>query len=99
MFSWWGWLEFFKTDDGVKSMTRLLSFAAFFPASYVTVTAETDANKITAMGILLGAYVVQSGVNTIGAAMSKPGTVVKNIENAESLTKTGDVTVNKGKKK
>lgn len=60
--------EFFQAADGVLSMTRLLSFMAFFPAAYVTCHVD-DANQVTAMGILLGAYVVQSGVNTIGNAL------------------------------
>ncbi len=100
MFSWWGWLEFFKTDDK-KSMNRLLSFMAFWPASYVTATVG-EANKITAMSILLGAYVLQTGVSTIGNAISQkqPANIaVDNIENAENLTSSGDVTVNKAKTK
>lgn len=62
--------EFFEADDGRLSMTRLLSFMAFFPATWVVYTAE-DANRITAMSILVGAYVLQSGVNTIGTAIKK----------------------------
>lgn len=62
--------EFFEDPAGQLSMTRLLSFMAFFPAAWVVYTAE-DESRITAMSILVGAYVLQSGVNTIGTAIKK----------------------------
>lgn len=48
-------LEFFLGDGNVLSMTRLLAFMSFFPASYVLVTSKSD----TALGLYLAAYVAQ----------------------------------------
>jgi hypothetical protein len=72
-FSWWRWVNFFEGPDGELSLTRLLSFMAFWPAAWVAVTVD-DNNKVTCIGLILTAYVVQSGVNTLGAALSKPKT-------------------------
>ncbi len=36
------WLEFFEGDDSRLSMTRLMMFLAFFPASYVVVLMQTE---------------------------------------------------------
>lgn len=46
--------QFFENDSGVLSMTRLLCFLSFFPASYVLiVTCNVDA-----LAWYLGAYVL-----------------------------------------
>lgn len=47
-------INFFKEPDGKYSMTRLLCFISFFPASWVLVQTKSDA----AFGLYLGAYVV-----------------------------------------
>lgn len=49
--------EFFQDGDGRLSMTRLLSFLSFFPASSVLAVSHTD----TALTIYLTAYVAQYG--------------------------------------
>lgn len=47
--------EFFEGEDKRLSMTRLLAFMSFFPASFVLAISHTD----TALGVYLGAYVAQ----------------------------------------
>lgn len=47
------WVEFFEGDMGRLSMTRLLCFMSFFPASYVLLKQPTD----TMLGLYLGAFV------------------------------------------
>lgn len=57
-------VEFFENDDKQLSMTRLLAFMSFFPASSVLAVSHSD----TALGLYLGAYVAQlvggKGVDT-----------------------------------
>ncbi len=48
-------IEFFEDGDKRLSMTRLLSFLSFFPASSVLAVSHTD----TALTIYLTAYVAQ----------------------------------------
>ncbi len=48
------WSEFFSEADGKASMSRLLCFLSFFPASYVLIKAGTE----SALGLYLGAYVI-----------------------------------------
>lgn len=47
------WSQFFEGEDGTPSMTRLLCFLSFFPASYVVVSTKSA----EALGWYLGAYV------------------------------------------
>jgi hypothetical protein len=73
--------EFFEDDGGRLSMTRLLSFLAFFPASYVVCAVSDQDNKVAAMSILLTAYVIQTGINKMGEVKLAPKTtqVVNNV--------------------
>lgn len=48
------WIEFFEGDDARLSMTRLLCFGSFFPASWVIVTKGNEAM----LGWYLSAYVL-----------------------------------------
>lgn len=48
------YIEFFEGDNGRLSMTRLLCFLSFFPASFVVVETLSE----NALGWYLGAYVV-----------------------------------------
>ena len=48
------WIEFFEGDEGRLSMTRLLCFMSFFPASYIVVRMESE----SALGWYLSAYVL-----------------------------------------
>lgn len=81
-------LEFFEGIDHKLSMTSLLKFAAFFPASVITYTIHTE----TALAVFLTAYVVDSGV-------SKIADVMKNKKSSPSVMSEGPTTVNvKGKK-
>lgn len=66
-------VEFFQDGDGYLSMTRLLAFVSFFPASYVLVESQTD----TALGLYLGAYVAQMvGGKYSDAYMKKASNVI-----------------------
>ena len=51
--------EFFEAEDGRLSMSRLLSFMSFFPASSVLAYSHSD----TALGLFLTAYVANYGVS------------------------------------
>ena len=48
------WVELFESDNGGLSMTRLLCFMSFFPASYVVVIDKGEGT----LGWYLGAYVL-----------------------------------------
>lgn len=48
------WIEFFEGDNTRLSMSRLLCFMSFFPASYVVVANGGEG----ALGWYLGAYVL-----------------------------------------
>jgi hypothetical protein len=48
------WVEFFEGDNRRLSMTRLLCFLSFAPASYVVVTTRSD----SVLGWYLSAYVL-----------------------------------------
>lgn len=50
------WREFFEGDNGRGSMTRLLSFMSYFPASYVVVTAPSEGMVGWYLGAFAGAY-------------------------------------------
>ena len=60
------WQEFFEEANGKLSMTRLLCFISFFPASWVLLRTQTE----TAFGLYLGAYV-------LGYIGGKRGTFLK----------------------
>lgn len=50
----WRVTEFFESDEGSLSMTRLLCFMSFFPASYVVIERGDEG----ILGWYLGAYVI-----------------------------------------
>lgn len=47
--------EFFEDDDKMLSMSRLLCFLSFFPASYVVIITKS----VDSLGWYLGAFVLQ----------------------------------------
>lgn len=47
-------VEFFESEDGRLSMTRLLCFLSFFPAAYIAITHPTS----DIYGFFLGTYVL-----------------------------------------
>lgn len=62
-----GVLEFVQDDKGQLSMSRLLCFLSFFPASYVVIiTQDSDA-----LGWYLGAYALGYIGGKFGDALSK----------------------------
>lgn len=52
--NWMRWVEFFEGEKNRLSMTRLLCFLSFFPASWVVIQ---DAGADT-LGWYVGAYVL-----------------------------------------
>lgn len=48
------WIEFFEGDNNRLSMSRLLMFLSFFPATYEVIMLKSE----TALGYFLGAYVL-----------------------------------------
>ena len=50
------WLEFFTGEGDTLSMARLLSFMAFFPASYVLLKVQTT----EALGVFITAFVLNA---------------------------------------
>lgn len=55
--NWWRWIEFFEDDNSRLSITRLSTFLAFFPASWIVIKLCTE----MALGIYISAFVVQYG--------------------------------------
>lgn len=49
--------EFFKSDTGEMSMTRLLCFMSFFPASYVIMDSKSAEALAWYLAAYTGAYV------------------------------------------
>lgn len=50
-------IEFFKSDKGNLSMTRLLCFMSWFPASFVLIKTQNENMFITYLSIFVGGYV------------------------------------------
>lgn len=50
-------LELFTDDSGRASLTRLLSFFSFLPATWVVLTVDSEHIE-TVLGIYIGAYVL-----------------------------------------
>lgn len=66
-FKWDDVREFFEDTDGALSISRLLNFLSFFPASYVFIKNPTE----TMAGLYLGTYgVIYIGGKIIDAAQS-----------------------------
>jgi hypothetical protein len=51
--------EFFENEKGELSMQRLLQFLAFMPATWLVLLIGTE----TALGVYLGAFVLNTAVN------------------------------------
>lgn len=51
------WIEFFQDDGRSLSMTRLLCFMSFFPASYVIVVSKSPETLAYYLGAYTGAYI------------------------------------------
>lgn len=52
--NWMRWVQFFEGENNRLSMTRLLCFLSFFPASYVVI--EDSASET--LGWYVGGYVL-----------------------------------------
>lgn len=65
------WVEFFQDTGGAYSMTRLLCFMSWFPASYVVMTNPTS----DLLGWYLGSFVLgYVGGKAADVFMRKPAT-------------------------
>lgn len=80
-------IEFFQGESGTLSMTRLLCFLSFFPASYVVIIAKTE----NILGWYLGAYVLSYVGGKTADVLSKPQPPSLKVQ-----TKEGDVNVTQG---
>lgn len=55
------WIEFFHNNQGQMSMSRLLSFMAFFPATVVLLWVHTAEALIAYMGVYGATYLGGKG--------------------------------------
>lgn len=60
--------EFFLADEGMLSMTRLLCFMSFFPASYVIMTSKSSEALAWYLAAYTGAYIGGKFADIKGAA-------------------------------
>lgn len=56
---WKGIVQFFQDSDGQSSMTRLICFLSFFVATDIIRSIKDDNAKVNALGVYLGAFVLQ----------------------------------------
>lgn len=86
-------IEFFEGDNGLLSMTRLLCFLSFFPASYVVMASKNEGT----LGWYLGAFVISYvGGKVTDVYGLKPNKPVINAPRADSVnvkTDDGDINV------
>jgi len=80
------------------SMTRLTCFMAFFPATYLLVTAGTENMMLYFLGAFVVGYIGGKGADAMASvAASKAQTpapvIVPNAESVEVKTGSGDVNV------
>lgn len=57
------YIEYFEGDNGRLSMTRLLMFMSFFPASYVIVINPSEATLGWYLGAFVASYVGGKGAD------------------------------------
>lgn len=88
--------ELFEDDKKQLSMTRLLTFMSFFPASWVVIETQAADTLGWYLGAFAGAYVGGKLADKLGGAKTVN---VDNVENAETLTQAGDVNVNSRRRK
>lgn len=78
------WIEFYEGDDGHLSMTRLLCFLSFFPASWVIVTKGNEAM----LGWYLSAYVLGYVGGKFTDMLGKPRVAPVHVDNVEAVNVT-----------
>ena len=76
------WIEFFEADQGPLSMTRLLCFMSFFPATYVLLNNQGENYLGWYLGAFVGGYIGGKASDAMGK--SKPSPV--NVENIEEVS-------------
>jgi hypothetical protein len=78
---WMTMREFFEGEDSVLSMTRLLCFLSFFPASWVTIKIQNE----NALAIYVGTYALSylGGKGLDAVKRMKSTTITNNVEKAD----------------
>lgn len=76
-------VEFFEGENQRLSMTRLLSFMSYFPASYVVVTSPSEGMTGWYLGAFAGAY-----------AAGKAADALQNRQRSPTVNAAGPSTVN-----
>jgi hypothetical protein len=74
-------IEFFEGDHLRLSMTRLLCFMSFFPASYVVIVTKSE----NALGWYLSSYVLGYVGGKVSDMMGKPKPQQVPVDNVESV--------------
>lgn len=59
-------IEFFEAEHGRLSMSRLLCFVAYFPASYVVAVNPSSDNLAWYLGAFVGGYVGGKAAERLG---------------------------------
>ncbi len=77
----WRLPQFFEDDVGRYSMTRLLCFLSFWPASYVIVVKGNEAM----LGWYLSAYVLGYVGGKVSEQLGKPKSAPIHVDNVESV--------------
>ncbi len=80
-------IEFFEDDQSRLSMTRLLCFLSFWPASWVIVVKGNEAM----LGWYLSAYVLGYVGGKVSDMLGKPKPRAVQVENVETVN-VGDAT-------
>lgn len=75
-------MEFFEGDEGRMSMTRLLCFMSFWPASWVIVVKGNEAM----LGWYLSAYVLGYVGGKFSDMLGKPKLAPVHVDNVEKVT-------------
>lgn len=78
------WIEFFEGEEKRLSMTRLLCFMSFWPASWVIVV---KGNEIM-LGWYLSAYVLGYVGGKFSDMLGKPRPAAVRVENVEAVNVT-----------
>lgn len=79
--TWKRSIEFFESDDARLSMTRLLCFLSFWPASWVIVVKGNEAM----LGWYLSAYVLGYVGGKISDQLGKPKAQPVHVDNVETV--------------
>lgn len=68
--------EFFEDENGGLSMTRLLNFLAFWPASYAFMLNPTEGMAGIYLGVFAGTYALGKGIDAWKTKPASPPTQI-----------------------